>query len=194
MRFIEIMNAYDEGRVTGPQTPERLKEVSGAVNLGKALFMLGFTKKFNEDGTVLYHPPPKPRRGQSRWPQRCELLRGMVNQDIAYVVASRVIKIHGVEVVGRALEKMVKNPSGDQSIEAVAAEISRENSSLAAKAAEEVITKEELAMALRENPALPKEALLNRTRGLVRAATRKGNWEDSRPTYLKERENNNATA
>ena len=44
----------------------------------------------------------------------------------------------------------------------------------------EVILPSELAEVLRESPFIPKKGLLNRTEGLVRAATRKGNWDDHR--------------
>ena len=43
-----------------------------------------------------------------------------------------------------------------------------------------VILPSELAEVLRESPFMPKKGLLNRTEGLVRAATRKGNWDDHR--------------
>ena len=39
----------------------------------------------------------------------------------------------------------------------------------------------ELAEALRESPDMPRKALLIRTTGLLRAATRKGNWEPGPP-------------
>ena len=41
-----------------------------------------------------------------------------------------------------------------------------------------IITVAELAEILRESPNMRKAGLLNRARGLVKAATRKGNWED----------------
>ena len=44
----------------------------------------------------------------------------------------------------------------------------------------EVILPSELAEVLRESPFMPKKGLLNWTEGLVRAATRKGNWDDHR--------------
>lgn len=42
--------------------------------------------------------------------------------------------------------------------------------------AREYISPAELADALRESSQMSKAGLLNRTRGLVKAATRKGNW------------------
>lgn len=41
---------------------------------------------------------------------------------------------------------------------------------------ENIITREELADALRESPKLGKQYLLNRTKGVLRAATRKGTF------------------
>ena len=191
--FVQIMDAYDSGSLAGPQTIEAIAETVGermTGGMGKSLYLLGFTKKqFDANGKALYHPPRRSQGRKIQWPERHVLLRRIMLRGDNYRVGSGALSQFGEEVVKATLDDLPSNDTGEQTIHVLASKKNREMKRLIAKASEEVITLAELAEILRESPNLPKVALLNRARGLVRAATRKGNWEDHRRQFEKEHGN-----
>lgn len=180
--YIQIMDAYETGALTGPQSIESLGSylgVAGGQRLGKPLFVLGFEKRYCPDGGALYHPPRRTRGRKYLWPERHILTRRILDRGESPNVALKTIEAFGTEMVREALDEADKRQSGDP-IYALTMAKSHEVNALKVKNAEEVITVAELAEILRESPNMPKEALLNRARGLVKAATRKGNWDEFR--------------
>ena len=183
--YIAIMDAYDNGDLSGPQSGQAIAEAVGknaVIHVSRGLLDLGFEKSFSpEGGYGVYHPPKRPRSRGYQWPMRCVLMRRMIKRGDTYPSAYKTLLTFGEYATRLALDNLDKNGLHEESTYPIALMKSNEINSLNAKKAEEVITLAELAEALRESPNMPKEGLLNRARGLVKAATRKGNWQDHRP-------------
>jgi len=179
---IRIIDAYERGDIAGPQTAESIGTClgleDGGKRLGRPLFLLGFEKRYESNGNVLHYPPRNGRQRRYQWPETQSLTRRMLDRGDSLALAKKALSIFGVEVVKAALDGATKDNC--ESSYALASRKNQEVNALKVKTAEEVITTEELAEALRESPNAPKSMLLNRVRGLVKAATRKGNWDDFR--------------
>lgn len=173
-----IMDAYDNGEFVGPQTMDAFVQkigVQSGKSLGAVLFRLNFTKKYDESGEPIYHPPKKPRSRKMNWPERFLVGRKLADMGVPEKEIRSAIQKYGVDTVQQVISQDIS-----EGLVALAHRQYLENANANAKSAEEVITTEELAEALRESSYLGKAALLNRARGLVKAATRKGEWQDFR--------------
>lgn len=179
---VRIIDAYERGDIKGPQTARAIGTClglkDGGKRLGRPLSMLGFEKRRESNGRVLHYPPRNSKQRRYQWPETESLTRRMLDRGDSFALAKKTLSMFGVEVVKAALDGVAKG--NEESSYALASRKVQEVNALKVKNAEEVITTEELAEALRESPSAPKAMLLNRVRGLVKAATRKGNWDDFR--------------
>ena len=174
--WASVMDAYDSGELAGTQPISHIAEIVGGhpKGLGRAISMLGFTKEFDKSGQKIYSPPRRTKKYGYRWPSRYSMHRTLLKRGMDNHAASVLLSEFGVDRIGEATYE-VDTP---QELSAVCRRLRKEAELELKEANKEVITREELAEALRESPNMPKEGLLNRARGLVKAATRKGNWED----------------
>ena len=180
--IVRIMDAYDQRTISGPQSLEAISDHLGLEGrrLSRPLFILGFEKRYEPDGKVFYLPPRSGRSRRLQWPERQIAYRMLLARGDKPAHANNILGRWGADVVRQALDGAGKN--SEESSYSLVSRKDAEIRELNMKHAEEVITVAELAEILRESPNMPKEALLNRARGLVKAATRKGNWEDFRNT------------
>ena len=187
--WFQIVEGFESGALKGAATLEELQSYTGVAGPWVAKTCLGplrFQKAFKPDGTAYYSPPRKGRKLD--WPTRYACLYHLVKNGVQLAHASNLMSRYGDSV---GLRVVAQFPLSDGlSVAGLFASTAHEMHSSAALASDAVITTVELAEILRESPNMPKEGLLNRARGLVKAATRKGNWDEWIRTPIKKEKDN----
>ena len=184
--WFEIVEAYETGALKGATTLNKMEELTHCPpgSLGKVLVhILQFEKTFKPDGEAVYSPPKRKHARAYDWPEYYKCLYALSRHGVNLEHAANLMGKYGA-VIGSQVVAQFPTRDGI-SIAGLFQRTAHEMHAVAALASNEVITPAELAEALRESPNMPKEGLLNRARGLVKAATRKGEWKD----YRKESDN-----
>ena len=189
--WFTVIEAYEAGAVKGATTLSEMQGVTGLHprDLARTLtHLLKFEKTFKSDGQAIYSPPKRKHARTYDWPEYYKCLYFFSQQGVNLEHAANLMGRYGGTVGSRVVAQF---PAQEGiSIAGLFQRVSHEMHSSAALASDEVITIVELAEILRESPNMPKEGLLNRARGLVKAATRKGNWDEWIRTPIKKEKDN----
>ena len=180
---ITIMDAYDNGEFVGPQPMSALTRGRS----GRMLRHLGFTLVGTPENPLW--EPPKRRRGARTydWPASYRARRLLMRRGWSDGGGYNLVGLFTPEVVLGVLKAEERRPTG-RPIEALCREYIAARTKQLLDSTEEVITKEEFAEILRESPQLPMAGLKNRMEGLVKVATRRGDWLDDIKQWREARE------
>lgn len=200
-RQIAIMNYYERGYFIGPKSAEEIRDELGGTTRGVTanLKALGFTivakRRMTRERTgegrktrIIHHPRRWGPPTDLAWPLLNQLQRQLRAQGCSPQAVKRAFNnaVIPPSIMEQALGQLVaegKPANGRGAIKkAVSAVIAERETLVVAKQRQEdfdqyVAPDPYWAESLRESPDASRRALYARTEGLIRAATRKGNWQ-----------------